>query len=58
MAPPNFTAKSPIPVYAVALPRSEVILYAGGGGRGRSGVTNAIVGPFLSYPLLSRSERS
>lgn len=41
--PENFLATSPIPVYAVALPRSDVLIYTGGGGRSRSGVSNAIV---------------
>lgn len=56
MSPPNFTAKSSIPIYAVALPRNEVIVYSGGGGRGRSGVTNAIVSAVLAVSITSTDE--
>lgn len=42
-SPNSFVFKSPIPVYAVSLPHSDVLLYTGGGGQSRSGVANAIV---------------
>ncbi|UZJ54188.1 hypothetical protein CBS101457_003508 [Exobasidium rhododendri] len=47
--PDNYIARSPIPVYALALPRSDVLIYAGGGGRSRSGVSNAVRATTIDY---------
>lgn len=41
--PKTFAGKSPVPVYALAFPTSDTLIYAGGGGKSKSGVSNVIV---------------
>lgn len=39
----HFPVQASIPIYSVAFVEDNVIIYSGGGGAGRSGVTNAVV---------------
>lgn len=39
----HFPVQAKIPIYSVGFVHDDVIVYSGGGGKGRSGVTNAVV---------------
>ncbi|PWY98916.1 WD40 repeat-like protein [Testicularia cyperi] len=46
----HFPVQAKIPVYSVGFVNDDLLVYSGGGGAGRSGVTNAIVAARVNIP--------
>ncbi|EST06005.1 Anaphase-promoting complex subunit 4, WD40 domain protein [Kalmanozyma brasiliensis GHG001] len=49
----HFPVQAKIPIYSVGFIQDDVIVYSGGGGAGRSGVTNAVVAARVDFQTQS-----